>query len=205
MANPKLTLVRQQPETSIIALSWLEPDKPPHDSFSKIEDPFLFLRVMAVPEEGDPLSFELPCPEPATPVIIPVPTTTAHAYVLSVDHTTPIENEAAYLVTIKRHARFGMNWRELGFCIGAEMVGFNQFVGRVEGRLAGLLPCAELAMLNVPSLTEFYSQELEKALKQDPNQEVDENELRHFLEDGPAVWIPWSTLRMKQTGLANLL
>ena len=60
-------------------------------------------------------------------------------------------------------------------------------------------------MLNVPSLTEFYSQELEKALKQDPNQEVDENELRHFLEDGPAVWIPWSTLRMKQTGLANLL
>ncbi len=128
--------------------------------------------------------------------MVPPPATTAHGLVLAVEKV-PAE-KPMYLVTLKRLGRVGMDWNTLGMCIGAQMVGYNQFIGRVEGRLNGLLPDAELALLRVPSLTKYYLKKQENALSDNDSEEPDEDEISRTRQEGAPIWVPWSGLWTKE-------
>lgn len=181
----------------IAGFFWTAPDKPPYPPPMETDDnrPFLVKPLLSVPQPGEIISFELPHPKQAEPIIYEMPAVVVHGKVVSV---TPVKSkklkEEAYTVRLERTARTGLVWDELGACIGAEMVGFHPDIGRVEGKLIGLLPEAELALVRVPALLEHYTEAVREAGHEVDEDDINGDDLSGGSERGPVVFLAWSSL-----------
>lgn len=179
-----------------ISYFWSEPDRPPHPAplSWKEGEPFLTDKVLNVPQEGESISVVLPSYQT---VFIPPPIVTAHGRVVSVERTA----DAAYRLTIERHARVGFDWNTLCHFIGARSIGYHDTFGRIEGELRGLLPAAEVAGLAVPELKPIIDDMMKRAVEAG---DFDEDILEDN-DDDPVIYVAWSTLWPGETLRLNPL